>query len=176
MRSTVEPSVENQLHTIWQQALQTFESSFSRAEYEKLQAVGSFDVLLAEVNLLSDRYRRRAIPKLLRRLSPMLQRLQFFSNCISIFIQSKPEVASLIWGSIYLVLQVSLQHQEDVNLVVNVLDYISKHMPRVNSFVDLILVSGRIQNAICGLYKDLIQFFLQATIYLKRNPICGQWS
>lgn len=55
--------------------------------------------------------------------------------------------------------------------MVQVLEYISKNMPRVTSFVDLMLVSDRIQNAICGLYQDLIQFFLQATIYFKKNPI-----
>ncbi|KAK0701436.1 hypothetical protein B0T21DRAFT_353699 [Apiosordaria backusii] len=44
-------------------------------------------------------------------------------------------------------------------------------MPRVTSFVELILITDRIQSAICGLYEDLIRFFIEATIFLKRHPI-----
>lgn len=36
---------------------------------------------------------------------------------------------------------------------------------------DLIVVSESIEPALCGLYRDLIQFFLDATHFLTRNPV-----
>ncbi|KAM7191785.1 hypothetical protein V8F20_009148 [Naviculisporaceae sp. PSN 640] len=65
----------------------------------------------------------------------------------------------------------AVQHQKDLESIAQILEFVSKHMPRITSLIDLVVVSDRIQKALCGLYRDLIQFFFQAIMYLKRNPI-----
>jgi hypothetical protein len=65
-----------------------------------------------------------------------------------------------------------MRHSSCLADVIQILEYIQKHLPRVNSFVDLFVVADRIEQAICYLYRDLIQFSLRAANFLKRNPIC----
>lgn len=65
-----------------------------------------------------------------------------------------------------------MRHGSCLADVIQILEYIQKHLPRVSSFVDLSVVADRIEHALCYLYRDLIQFTLRATDFLKRYPIC----
>jgi hypothetical protein len=66
--------------------------------------------------------------------------------------------------------QVALQHRQQIDTIVQTLSYVAQHLPRIKSVADLFVVSQRIETAVCGLYRDLIQFFLEATYFLSRNP------
>lgn len=102
----------------------------------------------------------------------MLQ-LNFFTQSINIFVQSKPEIAALVWGSLHVLLQITLRHRAHIDNIIETLEYLERHLPRVKSFTDLYVVSGRIEKAVCKLYHELIHFFLEATIFFQRNPVAN---
>ena len=68
-------------------------------------------------------------------------------------------------------MQVALRHKSYLEEIVQVLEYVGKHLPRIESFADLFVISKRIEKAVCDLYYDLVQFSFQAIIFLNRNPI-----
>jgi nitrate/nitrite-specific signal transduction histidine kinase len=96
------------LHDVWSKACQSFSSTLSAAEYQNLQSVRSFEQLSQGISALQSSYRRRNVPKMLERLDPFFQHLDFFTKSVNIFVSSNPAIAALVWGSFYTVLQVSM--------------------------------------------------------------------
>lgn len=93
---------------MWKDAIESYQSNLTASQYQKLRAIGSFDNLRDELAKGQAAYRKRTIPRLLARLDPFFKQLKFFSEAISILVSSNPEIAALVWGSIYMVLEVSI--------------------------------------------------------------------
>ena len=51
------------------------------------------------------------------------------------------------------------------------LDHISRHFPRFRDFAQILVNAQRIQDAIAGLYRELISFCVYAIDFLTRNPL-----
>ncbi|ENH69796.1 hypothetical protein FOC1_g10009296, partial [Fusarium oxysporum f. sp. cubense race 1] len=169
------------LHDAWASAVKAFQSTLSTEEYRKLEAIDCPEKLETELQKSRDSYTSRRVPRLLKRLEPFLLQLNFFTQSINIFVQSKPEIAALVWGSLHVLLQanlsetlshqITLRHRAHIDNIIETLEYLERHLPRVKSFTDLYVVSGRIEKAVCKLYHELIHFFLEATIFFQRNPV-----
>lgn len=67
--------------------------------------------------------------------------------------------------------KISIRHRGYLESISEILEYLERHLPRVKSFVDLFVVSRRIEKAVCGLYRDLIEFCVQTTNFIERHPI-----
>lgn len=97
---------EPRLVNVWNQAQDNFKRTLSTSQYQKFLAVGNSEQLLQEVSNLNITYRKRLIPRVLSRLDPFFQQLKLFGQTITILIQSNPRITSVIWGSIYALLEV----------------------------------------------------------------------
>jgi hypothetical protein len=100
------PTAEALLRGVWNEALKDFKSVLSQTQYQKLQTIGSFETLSKEISTLDVAYRKRLVPRVLRKLDPLFEQLKVLTQAISIFIQSNPEIAALVWGSLYTIVEV----------------------------------------------------------------------
>ncbi|KAK0667514.1 disease resistance protein RFL1 [Cercophora samala] len=164
-------NTETILQSLWDNALSEFKCALSPDQFQRLHAVRAVDDVAPELFRRSAQYKNRSLPQLLDRLDSTFQKLNFFSKSVSIYVQSNPEISALIWGSIYVLLELALRHKRHLEHVADILDHIAKHLPRIQSFANLLVISKRIEKAICNLYRDLIQFFLHAAVFFSRNPI-----
>lgn len=105
---TSTPPADVVLQGIWKDATESFQSNLTASQYQKLLAIGNLENLRDELARGEAAYKKRTIPRLLARLDPFFKQLKFFSEAISILVSSNPEIAALVWGSIYMVLEVSI--------------------------------------------------------------------
>lgn len=97
---------------IWKDAIESFHSNLTASQYQRLRAIGSLDNLRDELARGEAAYKKRTVPRLLARLDPFFKQLKFFSEAITILVSHEPEIAALVWGSIYVVLEVSICHTD----------------------------------------------------------------
>lgn len=103
--------MENQLQAAWEQAKQNYIATLSPKEVRAIENVGSMDDLTEKISTLQQGYQNTSsggvpLPNLLTRAEPLILQLQSFSAIIGTFIQSNPDIAALIWGSLAFVLEV----------------------------------------------------------------------
>ena len=51
------------------------------------------------------------------------------------------------------------------------LDHIHRHFPRFHNYAELLVNCRRIEDAIAGLYRELISFCVYAIDFLTRKPL-----
>ena len=62
--------------------------------------------LLRRTFELRQRYRDRTAERVLERLTPFITSLQSFSEVLDVFLQASPAPVTLLWGSVFFVLEV----------------------------------------------------------------------
>ena|SRR2546421_7007179 len=99
--------MEAQLSTIWNEARAFHNDSLTEHERKHVTEVTSLEELVERASKLKAKYRKHRIVALLRKIHPFLAQLRSFSRIINTLVQSHPEVAALVWGSVSLILEVS---------------------------------------------------------------------
>ena len=103
------PSVamETQLPNIWNDARALHVVSLAEHEREYATNVRSLEELTERARGLKANYRKHGLVVLLGKIYPILAQLQSFSPIINTLVQSHPEIAALVWGSLYLIVEAS---------------------------------------------------------------------
>jgi hypothetical protein len=103
--------MEDQLASIWREAWNSYDATLSVKERSQIEKIASLDELTAHVQRSRKEYygsKRPNLSRILARAEPFIAHLRSFSNVIATFTQAHPEIASLVWGSLALVLEVCL--------------------------------------------------------------------
>ncbi|KAH7252747.1 hypothetical protein BKA59DRAFT_526252 [Fusarium tricinctum] len=95
----------DQLTEIWLEAQALQRQQLSVKEQETMEQVDSYEHLCERLGKIQTQYQHKPWVRLLARMDPFVSRLRSFAAVLSIFAQAKPEVLSLVWGSIALVLE-----------------------------------------------------------------------
>ena len=99
--------MEAQLSGIWNEARAFHIASLTAHERKHVTEVTSVEELMERASKLKAKYRKHRIVALLRKISPFLAQLRSFSRIINTLVQSHPEIAALVWGSVSLILEAS---------------------------------------------------------------------
>lgn len=108
-----EQRILNNQTAILERAVEEYLSSIAsenqNASLAREALIGTtFEDLISHVRTLQEDYGEQSFCKrLVDKLEPGLQKILRFSKVIEVMIQSKPELAALIWGGLKLLLQVS---------------------------------------------------------------------
>jgi hypothetical protein len=98
----------DQLTEIWLEAKALQRQHLSVKEKETVEQVDSYEHLYERLGKIQKQYQNKPWVRLLARIDPFVSSLRSFAAVLSIFAQAKPEVLSLVWGSIALVLEVRI--------------------------------------------------------------------
>lgn len=99
--------MQAELTKVWDQAKAQYMSHLKPRERSCIENVTSRETLLNRLRTLEIAYSRRFSARLLSKIHPFVAQLHSFTRIINIFTQGE-EIASLIWGPLALVLEVSL--------------------------------------------------------------------
>jgi hypothetical protein len=99
--------MEAQLWDIWNEARAFHNSRLTARERKHVTEVTSLEELIEKARKLNVKYRQHRLALLLGRINPFLAQLRSFSRVINTLIQSHPEIAALVWGSVSLILEAS---------------------------------------------------------------------
>lgn len=67
--------------------------------------------------------------------------------------------------------KLTVRHKASLDSILGVLEHLSRHLPRIKTFTELVIGAKYIEKAVCGLYEELIHFFIEATTFFSRNPV-----
>jgi hypothetical protein len=99
--------MEAQLSGIWDEAKAFHAASLTSREKKHVTEVTSLERLIEKASKLKTRYRKHRLVVLLGKINPFLAQLRSFSRIINTLVQSHPEIAALVWGSVSLILEAS---------------------------------------------------------------------
>jgi hypothetical protein len=99
--------MEAQLSAIWDEARAFYAASLTVRERNLVTEVTSLEELIEKAGKLKTRYRKHRLVVLLGKINPFLAQLRSFSQIINTLVQSHPEIAALVWGSVSLILEAS---------------------------------------------------------------------
>lgn len=100
--------MELQLVSIWEEAKAFHSASLTAHERLHITEVTSLEGLIEKASKLKTKYQKRRLVVLLRKIKPFLAQLGSFSRILNTLVQSHPEIAALVWGSVSLVIEASL--------------------------------------------------------------------
>ncbi|KAI1389343.1 uncharacterized protein F4822DRAFT_197847 [Hypoxylon trugodes] len=111
----------------------------------------------------------------LQKIQPYLERLQEYAGVIEVFVQVKPDILALIWGSIKILLQSSSNVTKCFDAILDVMKCLGPALPTFNKFTPLLNANERIGYVLGLFFKDILDFYLTALNFfsLKGNSIQG---
>lgn len=89
----------------WQEACQRCKGLLDPKDAAVILAVPSYQHLKIAVSGMEQTYKDRKTAKVLERMAPFIEKIRSFSGVVDTAIQANPDVASLVWGGIKLVLE-----------------------------------------------------------------------
>jgi hypothetical protein len=98
--------MEAQLWDIWNEARAFHNARLTARERKHVTEVTSLEELIEKASKMNATYRKHGLVLFLERTNPFLGQLRSFSQIINTLIQSHPEIAALVWGSVFLILEV----------------------------------------------------------------------
>jgi hypothetical protein len=99
--------MEAQLKDIWNEARAFHNARLTARERKHVIEVTSLEELIGKASKMNVKYRKHGLVLFLERINPFLTQLRSFSQIINSLIQSHPEIAALVWGSVSLILEAS---------------------------------------------------------------------
>jgi len=123
------------------------------------------------MNEIGEKYKQKGVPKTLSRLQPMILNLKAFEGVIGTFTQSNPEIANLVWGSMRVLLEISVRYLSTFTLLVDGLAKSANLWPRFQQYRALFPKNDRIEKAIAKYYAHYITFCGESIKFFKHRPL-----
>lgn len=92
---------------IWDEAKAYYLAHLNEQDRLRIESVTDLKTLKGRAQTLQRRYANGRTAHYLNRINPFLGQIRSFSRIINTIVQSHPEVAALVWGSLAFVLEVS---------------------------------------------------------------------
>lgn len=126
---------------------------------QSVASIKSIDEVYAfTAQLQHDQSKRQGLRNL-RKITPYLDGLKQFAGVIEVFVQAKPEILSLIWGPIKLLLQMADNLTQSFDAIVEAMTGIGNKLPLFEAYTDIFETSGRVLDVLVLFYKDILEFY-----------------
>ena len=159
----------NPLQKVFDDAKREFEDGLpTGTRFQDMLTVTNTDQLYDAIEKLQDQPRRL---RHLDRIQPFLNRLGDLAGTIEVFVQAKPEIMSLLWGPIKLLLMFTIEWQQGFDAMVKAVERIGELLPRFHNILEHFIDKKLIQDLLGLLYRDILDFYLESLKFfaLKRE-------
>ncbi|KAF2645929.1 hypothetical protein P280DRAFT_442915 [Massarina eburnea CBS 473.64] len=119
---------------------------------------------------LTKEYTEHGLVATFNQLEGTLGAINSFSTALSSIAQVGDRPGNLLWGSTLLLITATLRHQDVLSSISQMLDQLTKLMPRFESYLD-IYPTYELRRALRDIYDDFIEFCLSTTTFLNRHPV-----
>ncbi|KAH4311933.1 hypothetical protein HBI02_091210 [Parastagonospora nodorum] len=102
---------------------------------------------------------------------PVLDYIESFSRTISIFVQSNPEIAALVWGSFFLVVQIAARFTNILETFLDMVSGMMKLQPRLEGYSAIYGQYPNFVRALSDLFLEYARFALRSLQILRKHPV-----
>ncbi len=164
----------NPLQKVFDDAKHEFEDRLpTGTRFRDMLTVATTDQLYDAIEKLQDQPRRL---RHLERIQPFLNRLQDLAGTIEVFVQAKPEIMSLLWGPIKLLLTLTIEWQQGFDAMVKAVERIGELLPRFHNTLEHFIDKKLIQDVLGLLYRDILDFYLESLNFFAMKRECAWCS
>ncbi|KAF2177985.1 hypothetical protein K469DRAFT_754797 [Zopfia rhizophila CBS 207.26] len=167
-------SLPNPNHNqVFEQARDQFLASLSPPEKALFTKCPSAEKLVADVEKLGQARKDRLWGKrVVASISALGDSLKPYFETISIFVQSHPEYAAIVWGAFHLMFKLANNYTSFFSKLTKTLDRITHVLPHYDQVAVLCAKgpSRRLQSSLCKVYEDLLRFCQSVVrVFTKEN-------
>jgi hypothetical protein len=147
----------------------------NRALFQDILSVNTIDQVYDAMENLQAEQRKQGRLRYLARAEPFLRCLQSYASVIDVFVQAKPEILSLIWGPIRLLLLWSSETKKSFDAILNITEKLGVLLPQFQEVVRLFSDKDRITATLGLFFRDMLDFYLIALKFFSlRSMAHGQ--
>ena len=96
------------------------------------------------------------------KITPFLNGLKDYAGVIEVFMQAKPDVISLIWGPIKLLLQWADVLKQSMDAIIHTIEDIGVRLPEFQKSFDLFGKNKVISDVLVLFFRDILDFYVVA--------------
>ncbi|KAI9733898.1 MAG: hypothetical protein M1834_002553 [Cirrosporium novae-zelandiae] len=156
---------------LWANLLEDRKQRLKAKNPDKMLQILSYETLQESLGVLQRKYSSDRVVRCLESLTPTFERLRSFGRAISLFVQSDPIYASLIWGGILLVIECACRFSNTLGKITQMFEEITNAMPRFERYMGLYPTAQRLQRALRKIYGDYLDFCIDAINFFRRRSI-----
>ncbi|KAI1470272.1 uncharacterized protein F4812DRAFT_259183 [Daldinia caldariorum] len=159
------------LDDAFKSAKEEFKKSLKNPALYDFSKINSPDDVIHEAIKIQKQQEKTKTLRGLRRIDPLISGLKEYAAVIEQFVQAKPEIMSLIWGPLKLILQVSSAVITAFDKVVKVIAELSMTLPSFNIYAQLFESNYSIRRAACLFYADILDFYAILLNFLTQRRL-----
>ncbi|KAF8466383.1 hypothetical protein BDZ91DRAFT_725301 [Kalaharituber pfeilii] len=155
------------LHT----ALINFKAKLSEEQHKDFAQFGSIDEVYRCAKEIQEQQKKKGLTRNLQRLKPYIEGLTQYAKVIDVFVQAKPEIMALVWGSTRFILQIASAHLSVFDKILDALERIGENLPRHQRFEGIFNNNARMHRVIGLMYEDILAFHAEALKFFHNGGI-----
>ena len=105
----------------------------------------------------------------LARIQPYLECLRSYASVIEVFVQSKPDLLSLIWGPIKLLLHWTNNMKQSYDAIVDAIADIGFLLPEFQEVRKLFSHNEHIKDVLVFFFQDILDFYLIVLKFFRKK-------
>ncbi|KAL7754599.1 hypothetical protein ACKLNR_002808 [Fusarium oxysporum f. sp. zingiberi] len=139
--------------------------------YDQIIQTTSIEQVYQDIQKLQDKQAKSGRLRHLSRIEPFLARLREYSSVVETFVQAKPDILSLIWGPIKLLLLWVDVLKQSFDALVNALEEIGNILPDFCELAEMFTDNNRLQELLVLYFRDILQFYLISTKFFSMRRL-----
>lgn len=160
----------NLIKAAFDQAVRDFKAGLSdQALCEEISKISSIEAVYDATDAIQKERGQRGLLRNLKKIEPFLNGLRNYAAVIEVFVQSKQDVLSLIWGPVKLLLQWANTLTQSIDAIINTLADIGERLPEFQRAREMFQQNKHIENVLPLFFRDLLDLYLIALKFFRKK-------
>lgn len=168
----------NTINAAFENAVRDFKATLGDEELlEAISKTKSIEDVYDATDALQKEQAQKGRLRYLAKIQPYLEGLRSYASVIEVFVQSKQEILSLIWGPIKLLLHWTNNMKQSFDAIVDALADIGLLLPEFQAVRELFSHNEHIKDVLVLFFRDILDFYLIVMKFFRKTCefISGLW-
>ena len=158
------------IRAAFENAIRDFKASLGDEKlWEEISKKKSIEDVYDATDVLQKEQAEKGFLRHLAKIQPYLEGLRSYASVIEVFIQSKPDVLSLIWGPIKLLLHWTNNMKQSFDAIVGAFADIGLLLPEFQGVRKLFTHNEHIKDVLVLFFRDILDFYLIILKFFRKK-------
>ncbi|KAK0630428.1 hypothetical protein B0T17DRAFT_607368 [Bombardia bombarda] len=157
------PTANDPIEIAFLKASQDFKAKLKNQDlYDKILQTRSIDEVYDATDALQREQAKNGRLRHLSKIQPFLERLRDYSGALDTFVQLKPDILSLIWGPIKLIIQWASVLKKSLDAIIDTTSQIGSLLPEFKEVVKMFGHNACLKDVLVLFFRDILDFYCVA--------------
>ena len=158
------------IRAAFENAIRDFKASLGDEKlWEDIMKMKSIEDVYDATDMLQKEQAEKGLLRHLAKIQPYLECLRSYAGVIEVFIQSKQDLLSLIWGPIKLLLHWTNNMKQSFDAIVDAFEDIGLLLPEFQEVRKLFSHNEHIKDVLVLFFRDLLDFYLIVLNFFRKK-------